>query len=43
MQTDGLIPNGIVLGIAILIPVFLVWEISLIVSKLKGKNYMETR
>jgi hypothetical protein len=37
METDGLIPNGIVLGIAMLIPIFIIWEISLIHSKVKGK------
>jgi hypothetical protein len=37
METNGLIPNGIVLGIAMLIPIFIIWEISLIHSKFKGK------
>ena len=37
METGGLIPNGIVLGIVMLIPIFIVWEISLIHSKVKGK------
>ena len=37
METDGLIPNGIVLGITMLIPIFIIWEISLVHSKLKGK------
>jgi len=37
MQTDGLIPNGIVLGIAMLIPVFLIWEIILLVKDPKGE------
>lgn len=37
METEGLITNGVVLGIAMLIPIFLIWEISLIHLKLKGK------
>jgi hypothetical protein len=37
METDGLITNGVVLGIAMLIPIFVIWEISLIRLKLKGK------
>lgn len=37
METEGLIPNGVVLGIAMLIPVFVIWEISLIRLKMKGK------
>jgi hypothetical protein len=37
METVGLIPNGIVLGITMLIPLFIIWEISLIHSKIKGK------
>ncbi|MBI0583883.1 MAG: hypothetical protein ISF22_06610 [Methanomassiliicoccus sp.] len=36
METDGLIENGIVLGIAMLIPIFTIWEISLAISKIKG-------
>lgn len=35
METDGLIQNGTVLGIAMLIPVFIIWEISLVISKAK--------
>jgi hypothetical protein len=37
MDTDGLITNGIVLGIIMLLPIFIIWEISLVHSKLKGK------
>lgn len=37
MATDGLIESGVVLGIAMLIPVFIVWEVYLILSKLKGE------
>jgi hypothetical protein len=37
METDGLITNATVLGITMLIPIFLIWEISLIHLKLKGK------
>ena len=37
METNGLITNGTVLGITMLIPIFMIWEISLIRSKFKGK------
>jgi hypothetical protein len=37
METNGLIPNGVVLGITMLLPLFMIWEISLIRLKLKGK------
>ena len=37
METDGLITNGVVLGITMLIPLFVIWEISLIHAKFKGK------
>ncbi|MFA5313400.1 MAG: hypothetical protein WC375_08830 [Methanomassiliicoccales archaeon] len=37
METDGLIQNGVVLGIAMLIPIFIAWEISLTLSKMKGE------
>ncbi|MBU0497830.1 MAG: hypothetical protein KKC68_08835 [Candidatus Thermoplasmatota archaeon] len=37
METHGLITNGIVLGIVMLIPIFLIWELSLIHNKMKGK------
>ena len=35
METDGLIESGTVLGIAMLIPVFIIWEIQLVLSRLK--------
>jgi len=38
MQTDGMIENGTVLGIAMLIPVFIIWEIQLVLSKLKEET-----
>jgi hypothetical protein len=37
METDGLITNGTVLGITMLLPIFIIWEISLVHLKLKGK------
>jgi len=37
METDGLITNATVLGITMLIPIFIIWEISLVHSKLTGK------
>ena len=36
-ETTGLIPNATVLGIAMLIPVFIIWEISLVLSKARGE------
>jgi len=35
MRTDGAITNGVVLGIVMLIPVFILWEIMLLTSKRK--------
>jgi len=37
METNGLIQNGTVLGIAMLIPIFTLWGIQLIISRLKGE------
>jgi hypothetical protein len=37
METDGLIESGTVLGIAMLIPLFIIWEIQLVISKSKGE------
>jgi hypothetical protein len=37
METDGLITNAILLGIVMLIPIVIIWQISLLHSKLKGK------
>jgi len=37
METDGLIQNGTVLGIAMLIPIFLLWEIQVVIARLKGE------
>jgi hypothetical protein len=37
MQTNGLIESGTVVGIAMLIPVFIIWEIQLVTSKLNGE------
>ncbi len=36
METEGLITNGVVLGIAMLIPLFIIWEITVLISKIKG-------
>ncbi len=33
--TDGMINNSVVLGIAMLVPVFIIWGISLLISNLK--------
>jgi len=35
--TDGLIQNGVVLGIAMLIPAFALWGVSLLASNLKRR------
>jgi len=35
--TDGMIHNSTVLGIAMLVPVFIIWGISLLVSNLKRR------
>ena len=35
LTTDGLISDGILLGIVMLIPVFAVWELSVLVTKVK--------
>lgn len=35
--TDGMIKNGAVLGIAMLVPVFVIWGISLLISNLKRR------
>jgi hypothetical protein len=37
METGGLITNGVVLGIVMLIPIFVIWELSFIGLKLKGR------
>lgn len=38
METDGLITNGTLLGIVMLIPIFILWEVLLITSKPKAKS-----
>ena len=38
LQTDGLIANGTLLGIVMLIPILVFWEILLITSKPKAKS-----
>jgi len=35
--TDGMVNNGVVLGIAMLLPVFMAWGISLLISNLKRR------
>ncbi|HNU35065.1 MAG TPA: hypothetical protein PKJ15_00565 [Methanomassiliicoccales archaeon] len=37
METDGLITSGVVLGIAMLIPIFIIWEAALVLAKIKGE------
>ncbi|MCJ7570837.1 MAG: hypothetical protein MUO82_03030 [Candidatus Thermoplasmatota archaeon] len=37
LETNGLITSGTLLGIVMLIPIFVIWEIILIISKPKGK------
>jgi len=36
MTTEGMITNGSILGIAMLIPIFVIWEIYVIISLRKG-------
>ena len=38
IETDGLITNGTLLGIVMLIPIFVLWEVILITSKPKVKS-----
>ncbi len=37
METDGLIGSGLILGIAMLLPIIVAWEIPLAISKVKGE------
>jgi len=37
VQTDGLITNGTLLGIVMIIPILIIWEIILIISRPKEK------
>jgi hypothetical protein len=37
LETDGLITNGVLLGIVMLIPILIIWEVILITSKPKVK------
>ncbi|MFH1404298.1 MAG: hypothetical protein ABIH11_08530 [Candidatus Altiarchaeota archaeon] len=41
MEAGGLIESGTVLGLAMLIPVFIIWEIQLVISKLKNEVQQE--
>ena len=36
METGGLIPNGALLGVTMLIPIFTIWELIVLISKRKG-------
>ncbi|MEX2684077.1 MAG: hypothetical protein Q6373_021085 [Candidatus Sigynarchaeota archaeon] len=36
--TDGLIADGFILGISMLIPVFAIWELAVLVSKVKMQH-----
>ena len=40
METEGLITSGTVLGIAMLIPVFVAWEITLVWSKINDEKLL---
>ena len=37
MQTTGLITNSVVLGITMMLPVFALWELVLLIDRMKGK------
>jgi len=41
VETDGLIESGVALGVAMLIPVFMIWEISVTISKLKDQTAVQ--
>jgi hypothetical protein len=36
METGGLIPNGALLGVTMLIPIFTIWELIVLISKRRG-------
>jgi hypothetical protein len=36
METGGLIPNGALLGVTMLIPIFTIWEVIVLISKRRG-------
>ncbi len=36
MTTEGMITNGVVLGISMLIPIFVIWEIYVMISLKRG-------
>jgi hypothetical protein len=38
IETDGMIKNGILLGIMMLTPVFFIWFIALFISKLQRRS-----
>lgn len=38
METDGMISNGVVLGILMLVPVLIIWGIALFIEKVKGRS-----
>ena len=38
IETDGMIKSGVLLGIMMLIPVFLIWFIALFISKLQRRS-----
>ena len=38
LETEGLITSGTLLGIVMLIPILIIWEVILITSKPKAKN-----
>jgi hypothetical protein len=38
METDGIILNGVVLGILMIVPVLLIWGIALFIEKVKGRS-----
>jgi len=38
LETEGLITSGTILGITMLIPIFVLWGVTLVTSKSKEKN-----
>ncbi len=38
LKTDGMIKSGILLGIVMLFPIFFIWFIALLISKINAKK-----
>jgi hypothetical protein len=40
-ETDGLVSSGVLLGLLMLVPVFIIWIIAIMVTKCKAKTVKE--